>query len=655
VYSDFGQYPKALDYYQQALTIMRELGDKKGESADLNNLGVLYKTLGKYQKAKDAFQDSLTIRIAIGIGETWTSQSGLASVEAKLNQSDAAQQHYGQALDNIEKVRAGLIEKEHKLSFMQNKLHVYDEFIAFLQTRHQKQPKLGYDRQALEVFERKQGRVFLEEMGQSGALRFAGLPDELIQKEQSLAQEIVKTQKDLSQERAKSLLEQQNKVRIEDLAQRLTTLKNDQAALEARFQTEHPKYYALKYPKPVKLATLQNDVLQAGEVILVYGVMEESTTLWVIGKQDFQMFTLEESGEQQLQTEVYDDEYALRKVINPKSAAGDFFETSQTLYDKLIPKEVRQFLTGAKTLYIVPTGPLYGVPFEALVTEIEMTEDDEEIPNYLIEDYAIAYLSSASLLKILRDSQQEIKANQPLVAFADPVYPPCQEQKTAANDAEKLESTVSQLRTRAYLRAVEGGCFPRLPDTAIEAQAIAKLFKAPKESIYLREKAARHTVLNLNEAKKLKDYRYLLFATHGVLPDEVGGITQSALVLSNPLTEDGYLTMADAFTLELNADFINLSACNTGGGKTVKGEGIMGLTRAFMYAGTPAIGVTLWYVESQSAQELSIGIFENLKEGKNTAEALRQIKLKMITGKASDASYKYPYYWAPFVVYGDGQ
>jgi len=295
---------------------------------------------------------------------------------------------------------------------------------------------------------------------------------------------------------------------------------------------------------------------------------------------------------------------------------------------------------------------LYLVPFEALVTEIEMTEDDEEIPSYLIEDYAIAYLSSASLLKILRDSQQESNANQPLLAFADPEYPPCETQQ---EETKKRGTTVSELRTRAYLRAVEGGCFPRLPDTATEAQAIAKLFNAPKEAIHLREKAARSTVLNLNEAKKLKDYRYLLFATHGVLPDEVGGIAQSALVLSNPLKEEGYLTMADAFTLELNADFINLSACNTGGGKTVKGEGIMGLTRAFMYAGTPAIGVTLWYVESQSAQELSIGIFENLKAGKNMAEALRQIKLKMIAGKASDASYKYPYYWAPFVVYGDGQ
>ncbi|EDN66728.1 protein conserved in bacteria [Beggiatoa sp. PS] len=110
--------------------------------------------------------------------------------------------------------------------------------------------------------------------------------------------------------------------------------------------------------------------------------------------------------------------------------------------------------------------------------------------------------------------------------------------------------------------------------------------------------------------------------------------------------------MADAFTLQLNADFINLSGCNTGIGEMVKGEGIMGLTRAFMYAGTSAISVTLWAVDSLSAKMLSIGIFENLKAGKKVAEALRQTKIKMIEGKMNQA-YHHPFYWAPFVVYGN--
>ncbi len=174
VYKNLGSYPKALEYYQQALAIHQEIGDKRGEGADLSNIGVLYKNLGKYQQAKKAFQDSLAIKIAIGSGETWQAQRGLASTEVKLNQPEPAIQHYEQALDNIERLRAGL-EKEHKISFMRGRLYVYDELIALLQSLHPNHPKKGYDRKAIETFERKQGRVLLEEMGQSGARRFSGL------------------------------------------------------------------------------------------------------------------------------------------------------------------------------------------------------------------------------------------------------------------------------------------------------------------------------------------------------------------------------------------------------------------------------------------------------------------------------------------------
>ncbi|RKZ42137.1 MAG: hypothetical protein DRQ49_02800, partial [Gammaproteobacteria bacterium] len=169
----------------------------------------------------------------------------------------------------------------------------------------------------------------------------------------------------------------------------------------------------------------------------------------------------------------------------------------------------------------------------------------------------------------------------------------------------------------------------------------------------------RSTVFALNDKQELDDYRYIMFSVHGVIPNKINQIEQPALVLSNPLTE-GYLTMADAFALTLNADFVNLSACNTGCSgnscsENVRGAGIMGLTRAFMYAGTPRVAVTLWSVDLYSAKDLSVGLFTNLKAGKKMAQALREIKLKMIQGKASKQVYENPYHWAAFVVYGDGQ
>jgi CHAT domain-containing protein len=194
-----------------------------------------------------------------------------------------------------------------------------------------------------------------------------------------------------------------------------------------------------------------------------------------------------------------------------------------------------------------------------------------------------------------------------------------------------------------------------LPETAEEAKEIAKLLNAPLESnpLQLRENASCDTVFRFNAEERLDDYQYVVFATHGVLPGEVDQITQPALVLSHP-DKHGYLTMADVFQLQLNAKLVSLSACNTGSGEQVKGEGVMGLTRAFMYAGTPAIAVTLWSVETFSAKALDVGLFEYLKKGRNPVDALRAIKLQMLRGEKGE-NYRHPYYWAPFALFGDGR
>ncbi|MCK5524246.1 MAG: CHAT domain-containing protein [Thiomargarita sp.] len=443
--------------------------------------------------------------------------------------------------------------------------------------------------------------------------------------------------------------DKRDNTQIKTLTQQLETLKNEQRAFTTRIQKEYPKYYALKYPQPVDLATLQNQVLQKGEMMLVYGVLhpkiEKKTVLWVIGKQDFQMFTLPVD-EDTLKQEVAQ----LRGYLSDSSFNSQFPQASLHLYQTLLPQAVRQLIKGAEILYIVPTGPLYGLPFGSLVTFYEARREI----HYLIEDYAISYISSASLLKTLRDEERKTQPPEPFLAFADPEYPPC-----GVGDKKGAE-TLAQLRTESYLKSVKDGCFKRLAATADEVREIANLFNADhSKALYLGAKASRSTVFALNDKHELDDYRYVMFSVHGVIPNKINQIEQPALVLSNPLTE-GYLTMADAFALTLNADFVNLSACNSGCagdscGENVRGEGIMGLTRAFMYAGTSRVAVTLWSVNLFSAKEFSIGLFTHLKAKKKMAYALREIKLKMIQGKASMRRYANPYHWAAFVVYGDGQ
>jgi len=651
IYKNLAQYKTALEYYQQALKIRRGIKDRRGETIVLTNIGNVYLKLGKYQQAKDVFQDSLAISISIGSKETWRIQRGLAYVEAKLNQPESAIQHYEQAIDNIEKIR-NLLTKEHKISFMRNKIGVYDDFIALLQSLHSVQPKKGYDRKAIEIFERKQGRVFLEEMGKSGARRFTGIPKNIVQNETELVQKIEAARKSRTEALAQGKNAEPHRNRLEKL----------QAEFEKTLQTNYPAYYALKYPKPVTLKTLQKNVLKSDEFTLIYNVREKDTDLWVIGKNKFQMLTLNIS-EDELQDKVDAFRTSPNTFIEaiktePSWAISDLAEdnlpslrqASYDLYQLLMPEKARTLFKDARTLYIVPTGPLYGLPFGALDTHNPAQHDT---PHYLIQDYPIAYLSSASLLKTIRDTKRdETSQRYPFLAFAHPQYP-----KNCSSTSDDATQVIQSLRTQSYLKLAgreNKACFGELPETKVQAETIAKLLKAPKHSnaLQLRAKASRQNVFDFSDKKRLKDYQYVLFAAHAVLPNEISYINQSAIVLSNPDTE-GYLTMADAFALDMNADLVMLSACNTGRGEKIKGEGIRGLTRAFMYAGTPAVSVSLWSVESRSAKALSISLFKYLQVGKPLAQALRQSKLDLMADEDFEM-YQHPYFWAPFVVFGDG-
>jgi CHAT domain-containing protein len=219
------------------------------------------------------------------------------------------------------------------------------------------------------------------------------------------------------------------------------------------------------------------------------------------------------------------------------------------------------------------------------------------------------------------------------------------------------EKTIKGLRYRAYKD--QGGELGELPATEEEVIEINKILKAPEasEPLNLREKASKSQVLKLNQEKKLDDYCYVVFSCHGLLPGEVTRLVEPALALSYPERE-GYLTMGDVFGLRLNARLVTLSACNTGRGIPTKGEGILGLTRAFMYAGTPAVGVTLCSVGELPTKDLNIGWHRYLSQSLGRAKALQKIKVDMIKGRVESKDrekYSQPYYWAPLVVFGDGQ
>ena len=649
IYGDMGQHELGQEYLKQALVIFRKLKDRAGEGSVLNNLGNGYYKMGQHDLARNALEESIKIAREGGSAELlWRAHRGLGAVEVKLANFGKGIQHYRQALDTIEGIRAGLGAKENKTSFMQNKFYVYDELLEVLRTLHEKDPAKGYDRDSLEIFERKQGRLFLEEMGQSGARSFAGLPEEVRNQESELENRLAGLQTILEKERAKS---KPNLERLQSLEKEWQQAQTAFQTLKTEFQTKYPDYHALKYPQPAKLAELQHQVLKPGETMLVYAVLDDKTCLWVIGKEVFQLHTLP-MGEKDLSKKIGDfrQKFLLTgddgrgAPSKAREAFNKVDKSGKELFGLLVPAPVRPILAPGSRLYIIPTGPLYALPFEALETQAA-----GQPAHYLVEDFSLAYLSSASLLKTLREAQtrKQTQPPYPLLAFANPSYG-----KDSGIKAD--DRSIRGLQTRAY-QEITRGIFAELPETEDEAREIKELLKAPEQTkpIYVKEAASRSTVFSLNRSGELPNYRYLVFACHGVLPGEVDLVAQPALVLSNP-EKEGYLTMGDVFGLKFNADLVSLSACNTGRGSEVKGEGIIGLTRAFMFAGTPAVAVTLWAVESLSAKEVNVGMYRYLSHKPARAEALRGIKLDMLRGVKGE-QYRSPFYWAPLVVFGDGQ
>ncbi len=567
--------------------------------------------------------------------------------------------YYQEALKHLEKFEDGELATISN-SLMQHKLFVYDELIAFLLQQHPKYPDRGYTQQAFEVFEKKQGRVNLEDVATSGARRFTGLPDKLAKQERELEAKLSHTHQRLRE--ARSTSSQSKTESLASLTQELQETEAELATIEARLQKDYPHYYALKHTQPVTLDTLKKQVLQPSERVLVYAVMEDKTLLWVIGKKQFEIFTLPLSQKdwqalpllEHLGT--WQQEPPLVKSI--QSVPGRYMglvlsqkvthdlktlnEASYEAYQKLFPAAIQPLLKQTKTLYIVPTGPLYGIPFESLVVTPPPTAEEAQ-PHYLLTDHAIAYLSSASLLKILRDTNYT-PPPQPLLAVAHPKFP--------QKDCEVRENTMIASRTRAYQKEIGQECFPELPETETEANKVAELLQAEKSSILLGDQASRANILELNQQQKLKDYQYLLFATHAILPAQTDDIRQPALVLSHTQTaaEEGYLTVADVYGLQLNARLVTLSACHTGQGEAITGEGIRGLAQAFMYAGSTALAATLWEVHSESLRQLNETLFNQLRQGQPLAIALQEAK----RGLWQHPQYRHPYFWAPLVVFGEG-
>ena len=670
VQDDLKHYDDALAGHEQALGLDRALKNVSGEAVDLGNIAHVEDYLGRYSDALDAARQAIALDTQLDDPEgLWRALLAEADVLAHLDDRDEAIAAYTASLAHIEALRAGLTSKERG-GFFAHKLFAYDRFIAYLLELDARYPGSGYDRKAFEILERRSAREVLEQVGQSAALHFNGIPQTIVAQETTAEGVADAARRRLAALSAKSA----GATEIAAAEARVSAADSGLAALETTIRADYPAYYRLRHPQPLAvecaepgcttLETFQRSVLAQGEVLLVFDVLEKQSALWLIDNEHVQLVHL--PGRAALDAAVERVHAHVAGMLAPglsaskleRNAAADlpgFAADSYALYGMLFPEAASAALARAKSLIVVPSGPLYRLAFETLVSKDPAAGG---APHYLLADAPLSYVPSASLLAVVRGSYAHPNARRSaFLAFANPAF--------GSDDAGgsrgasgyaglQLAAVRSAFRPASAPgpQALADTLFPALPGTRVEADAVRLSLGAAESSVVEGESATRRHLLDLNAQQQLKTYRYLLFATHAVLPSEIAGLTQPAIVLAHPERGDGLLTMADVFGLSLDADFVALSACNTGVGAG-GGAGISGLTRAFLFAGTPAISVTLWEVDDAAAPRITPNFFSGMyADALSPAQALRAAKLAML--QSPQARFRHPYAWGPSVIFGDG-
>jgi CHAT domain-containing protein len=423
-------------------------------------------------------------------------------------------------------------------------------------------------------------------------------------------------------------------------------LEEELAATRAAVVQRFPDFLSLAEPDPLSVAEVRQ-LLRPDEALVALLTGPKSGLVWVVTRERSDWAEIE-AGEAALAAEVS----ALRSGLDPTAAGNNDavqpFDAARShrLY-KLLLERFSPMLEGKRHLLVVPAGPLSSLPFQVLVTEAPR----EGAPTqWLIRRQALSVLPSVQSLGALRRFAASGVPVKPFFGMGDPIFGAPSAAPDGARGVKRAAPSLAEVYRNGTpdLRLLAG--LAPLPETAGELEAVARTLNAPREDINLRQAATEKRV----KSAPLKDYRILHFATHGLVAGDLTGLNEPALVLTLPSAptdaDDGLLTASEVATLQLNADWVVLSACNTASGDKIGADALSGLARAFFYAGARALLVSHWPVNSQAAVDLTTRTFAALgaEPTLSRAEAFQRAMLRAIDeGQTPD-------YWAPFVIVGEG-
>ena len=662
LHARLGNTQKAFDYLNKALEFERQTANPYTEAQTLTDIGEIYYGSNEKEKAFDYFNHALPLRRATSDqqGEALTLY-WIARVERDRGRMPAALAGIMSAISLVEGVRARIGSNDLRVSYFATVQKYYDFYIDLLAELHRQVPTDGYDALALQASERARARGLIELLQEARTGIRRGVDPKLLQREQSLQRQLKERTEEQLQLLSGTHTPAQAKAFIEELA----ALSSEYAETQSRIRQTSPRYAALMQPKTLSLKEIQQS-LDNETVLLEFRLGENRSFLWAVTPASIDLYELpSRAAVERVARSVTESVNARNQRPHGESleqrrdrlehAEKEFLKSTTELSRMLFGQVATRFQS--KRLLIVSDGALQYVPFAALpaprtvlveakpleaegiqVSQASPVDSSSQTSQFLplVADHEIISLPSASVISVLRKERTAGPTPRKAIAvLADPVF-----------DLDDIR--VNQRVGKPVAAKTAETNLPRLPFSRREAESILAVAPPGEGMAALNFRASLATV----KSPELAEYRILHFATHGLLDTERPEL--SAIVLSlvdeQGRPQDGFMRLREIYNLNLPAELVMLSACQTGLGKEIRGEGLVGLTRGFMYAGAERVGTSLWKVDDAATAELMSHFYQAvLKDGKPPAAALRSAQLKMFQQRR----WQSPYYWAAFVLHGD--
>ena len=642
-----GKSLEAISLFQQALALAEKSSGGYQIMSITTDLGLSQEAVGQLDTALASQYRALSMVHAAGgdPDSEWQIESHIGHVLRAMGRNEEALQHYQKSIGGIERLRSVALNTEEGRAGILAKSHdTYTETADLLVDLHR-------DSDAFAIAERGRARAFLDML----ALARGGLPDELTadqaKREQALLAQLSSAQEDLWQEGLSTREQEQRKAK-------LTSAEEEMEAFQVEVRHSNPRYASIRYPEPVDVSRVQQDLLDHKTTLVEFLLGQKRSLVWVVSHDNLIVQTLPPCKELEKRVSDYRTLLSDRaSVLTLQSSQQKINRQGSALYAELLGP-IRRDIPAGDRLIVVPDGILDYLPFETLVTATKQNAGEIR-PTYALETYSITYGPSASALLAVRTmNSHQIHWDKTLLAFGDPVVE--RPQSIAGNSAEggavrstggtSIDSDIPVRIPTAYdLYEERGFSLSPLPFTREEVLSISRLFPASQRQIYLEKSATEEAV----RSEDLDQYRYIHFATHSFL-DESAPERSGILFSRTPGSRGpGVLQAGEILRLKMRADLVTLSACSTGLGEMVNGEGILGLTRAFFYAGAHNLTVSLWNVNDSATSTLMRAYYARLNRGATKSDALREAKLQLL--RSPNSVSQNPYFWGAFVLVGGGK